>query len=409
MSRARFCVAACVAAPHCAPVLASLRSAAVIGIDASLITVEVNVSQGLPTWTIVGLADSVVKESRERVGAALRHCGFRIPSVKVLAALAPADLRKSGNAFDLPIALGYLVATGQLRPEAVRALIAIGELGLDGSLRPVRGALSVARAVAAVEGRPSLLLPEPNVHEAALVDGVQLVTATTLRELVHALQRGPLPDAIVSSATSTPTPEFPDFADVVGQPAAKRALIIAAAGGHNIAMTGPPGTGKTMLARRLPGILPPLTPTQLLDVVAIHSVAGTLSDQQLQARIPPFRAPHHTISTAGLIGGGAGPRPGEVSLAHAGVLFLDELPELAGHAIEALRQPLEDRSVAVVRKSLRQLSRKSLRLSSENLCASRRRRTRLRIWRATARFSAALSGWSVIRERMSSAVVGMPS
>ena len=329
--------------------LATLRSAAVLGIDATSITVEVNVSQGLPLWTIVGLADSVVRESKERVVAALRECGFRIPSMRVLAALAPADVRKIGNAYDLPIALGFLVATGQLKPASVTGLVAIGELGLDGSLRPVRGAMSVARMLANAVDSPVLLLPPANVTEAALVSGVRIATASSLRELVAALQRGTLPQAHVPPATAMIATEVPDFADVVGQPLAKRALLIAAAGGHNVAMTGPPGTGKTMLARRLPGIMPPLTDAQLLEVVAVHSVAGTLSDAQLHGRLAPFRAPHHTVSTAGLIGGGTGPRPGEVSLAHGGVLFLDELPELQPAALEALRQPLEDRMVTIAR------------------------------------------------------------
>lgn len=329
--------------------LATIRSAAVLGIEATSITVEVNVSQGLPLWTIVGLADSVVKESKERVVAALRECGFRIPSMRVLAALAPADVRKIGNAYDLPIALGFLVATGQLKPASVKGLVAIGELGLDGSLRAVRGAMSVARMLRGDADGPVLLLPPANVTEGALVSGVRIATATSLRELVAALQRGPLPTATVSQPTAIVVADVPDFADVVGQPLAKRALLIAAAGGHNVAMTGPPGTGKTMLARRLPGILPPLTDAQLLEVVAVHSVAGTLSDAQLHGRLAPFRAPHHTVSTAGLIGGGSGPRPGEVSLAHGGVLFLDELPELHPAALEALRQPLEDRMVTIAR------------------------------------------------------------
>lgn len=329
--------------------LASLRSAAILGIDATPITVEVNVSQGLPLWTIVGLADSVVKESKERVVAALRECGFRIPSVRVLAALAPADVRKSGNGYDLPIALGFLVATGQLRPDAVASIVAVGELGLDGSLRPVRGTLSVARMLCTASDAPTLLLPPANVTEASLVSSVRIATASSLRELVGLLQHGPLPTAAPEPSPPAPDPDVPDFADVVGQPAAKRALLIAAAGGHNVSMSGPPGTGKTMLARRLPGIMPPLTDAQLLDVVAVHSIAGTLADAQLYGRIAPFRSPHHTVSTAGLIGGGIGPRPGEVSLAHGGVLFLDEMPELHPSALEALRQPLEDRVVTIAR------------------------------------------------------------
>lgn len=330
--------------------LATLHSAAVLGIDATAVTVEVNVSQGLPLWTIVGLADSVVKESKERVVAALRECGFRIPSLRVLAALSPADVKKVGNGYDLPIALGFLVATGQLRAESVAGLVAVGELGLDGSLRAVRGTLSVARLVAATAGQSAtLLVPPANVTEATLVPQVRVATATSLRDLVARLQLGTLAAADPEPVPVIAADSAPDFADVVGQPTAKRALLIAAAGGHNIAMTGPPGTGKTMLARRMSGILPPLTDVQLLDVVAVHSIAGTLSSAQLYGRQPPFRAPHHTVSTAGLIGGGAGPRPGEVSLAHGGVLFLDELPELQPVALEALRQPLEDRAVTIAR------------------------------------------------------------
>ena len=333
--------------------LAAIQSAAVLGIDAYDVTVEVDAAQGLPQWTIVGLPAGAVKESRERVGAALVNSGFIVPPKRFTINLAPADRRKDGTAFDLPIALGILVATGQLRAESVEHIVAVGELGLDGTLRAMRGALPVSRRVAQCVGPArTLVLPPPNVAEAALVGGTALAAPATLRDLVAALRRAELARAEPVMAQGPALRETLDFADVTGQGTAKRALEIAAAGGHNVIMVGPPGAGKTMLARRLPSILPALTESEALDVTAIHSVAGVLApgDPRIVAR--PFRAPHHTISDAGLIGGGNPPRPGEMSLAHHGILFLDELLEFRRHVVESLRQPMEDGRVVIARAAI---------------------------------------------------------
>lgn len=333
--------------------LAQVTSGATRGVDAYLVRVEVDLARGLPSMTVVGLPEGAVREGRERVTAALQNSGFDLPPRRITVNLAPADVRKDGSAFDLPIALGLLAGSGFVRMEWLADVCFVGELGLDGELRPVRGALPLALRCRE-EGVRTIVVPPANAREAGVVGDVEVIAPPTLGHLVdHLAGRSRLEPVRVDAAGLSGEaggcrPDF-DFADVRGQELAKRALEIAAAGQHNILMVGPPGSGKSMLARRLPGILPPMTLAEALEVTRVHSVAGRLGPGQALVTRRPFRAPHHTASEAALVGGGSWPRPGEVSLAHHGVLFLDELPEFRRSALESLRQPLEEGVVHVGR------------------------------------------------------------
>jgi magnesium chelatase family protein len=329
--------------------LSVLYSGALQGIEAVPVTVEVDIAFGLPGFNLVGLPDSAIKEARERVFSALKNAGFTIPSRRVTINLAPADLRKEGSALDLPMALGILSASEQIPAPLLEGVMVLGELALDGGLRPARGILSMVLA-ARQQGLHAVLLPAANAREAALVPGIRLLPADTLVRALEALRTGvgvEIPAGGESVASSADLD--PDFREIKGHAQAKRALEVAAAGGHNFLMAGSPGCGKTLMARRLPSILPPLSDEEGLEATRIYSVAGLLRPGHGIMRQRPFRSPHHSISDQALVGGGKIPRPGEVSLAHLGVLFLDELPEFRKSTLETLRQPLEDGSVTIAR------------------------------------------------------------
>jgi magnesium chelatase family protein len=332
--------------------LAKVLSSAVIGIDAYVVEVEVDISQGLPSFSTVGLPEGAVRESKERVKAAIKNSGYHFPSDRITVNLAPADIKKEGSAFDLPMALGILAATGLINRSSYSDTLFLGELALDGLIRPVRGVLPMAIAAKKL-GLRGIFLPVENGSEAAVVGGVPIFPVNALSQVVGAL-RGIAkisPFTVEINKLFQPQVSWMDFIDVRGQENAKRAVEISAAGGHNLIMIGPPGSGKTMLAKRLPTILPVLSFDESLETSKIYSVMGLMPKDHGLITIRPFRSPHHTISDAGLIGGGQNPKPGEVSLAHNGVLFLDELPEFRRNVLEVLRQPMEDGQVTISRAS----------------------------------------------------------